>query len=227
MSPSFNHSRASGWMRVAQLDMTDPQEHCPSGFRTITIPKRVCGRSSGLGCASATFSVNGVQYSKVCGKVIGYQYYSMDAFSPYYHDNSRTIDDVYVDGVSLTHGQSCRQHIWTFANALDEIHSQHDVCPCTKTDSTFTGVVPPFIGSDYFCDTGSRYSYANQWYTADPLWDGEGCGGSSTCCEFNNPPWFCKDLPQPTTDDIELRLCRNQDIDDEDIGLELVEIYVQ
>ena len=54
------------------------------------------------------------------------------------------------------------------------------------------------------------YSYANQWYTSDPLWDGEGCGGNSTCCEFNNLPWFYKDLPQPTTDDIELRpLYRN------------------
>ena len=227
MSPSFNKSRASGWMRVAQLDMTDPQEQCPSGFRTITSPKMTCGRPSGPGCASTTFSVNGVHYSKVCGKVIGYQYYSMDAFSSYYNDRSRTIDDLYVDGVSLTHGQSPRQHIWTFANALDEVHFQNSVCPCTKTDSTFTGVVPPFIGSDYFCDTGSRYYFANQWYTADPLWDGEGCGGSSTCCGFNNPPWFCKDLPQSTTDDIELRLCGDGDISDEDIGLEIVEIYVQ
>ena len=106
-SPSFNKSKASGWMRVAQLDMTDPQEHCPSGFRTITM---MCGRSSGPVCASTTFSVNGVHYSKVCGKVIGYQYYSMDAFAPYYHDHSNTIDDVYVDGISLAHGQSPRQH---------------------------------------------------------------------------------------------------------------------
>ena len=151
----------------------------------------------------------------------------MDAFAPYYGDRSHTIDDVYVDGVSLTHGQSPRQHIWTFANALDEVRSNYYVCPCTKTDSTFTGVVPPFIGSDYFCATGSRNDYAFQWYTADPLWDGESCGGSSTCCGFNNPPWFCKDLPQSTTDDIELRLCSDQDISKEDIGLEIVEIYVQ
>ena len=108
-SPSFNKSKASGWMRVAQLDMIDPQEHCPSGFRTITSPKRMCGRSSGPVCASTTFSVNGLHYSKVCGKVIGYQYYSMDAFASYYHDHSNTIDDVYVDGVSLANGQSPRQ----------------------------------------------------------------------------------------------------------------------
>ena len=31
-----------------------------------------------------------------------------------------TIDSNYVDGVSLTHGSNPRQHIWTFAAALDE-----------------------------------------------------------------------------------------------------------
>ena len=227
MSPPCSCTAPSGWMRVAQLDMTDPSEHCPSGFRTNTSPKRLCSRSGGPGCASTTFTVNGVRYSKVCGKVIGYQFCSPDAFGPYYNNRGLTLDDIYVDGVSLTHGHTPRQHIWTFANAVDEIRSDHHVCPCTKTDSTYTGVVPPFIGSDYFCETGSRYGYSYQWYTADPVWDGEGCGGTSTCCEFNSPPWFCKDLPQPTTDDIELRLCRNGGTSDEDNGLETIEIYVQ
>ena len=120
MSPPCSCSTPSGWMRVAELNMTDPQERCPSGFRTITSPKRMCGRPSGPGCASVTFPVNGVHYSRVCGRVIGYQYSSMDAFDSY-HDHQSMIDDVYVDGVSLTHGRSPRQHIWTFANALDEM----------------------------------------------------------------------------------------------------------
>ena len=49
----------------------------------------------------------------------------------------------------------------------------------------------------------------------------------STCCSFNNPPWFCKELPQPTRDDIELRLCADQATSDEDTPLEVVEIYIQ
>ena len=94
-------------------------------------------------------------------------------------------------------------------------------------DLTYTGVVPPFIGQDYFCETGSRQAFSyNTFYTDDPLWDGQGCGGTSTCCEFNNPPWFCKQLPQPTTDDIELRLCSDQSIGDEDTPIEIAEIYV-
>ena len=49
------------------------------------------------------------------------------------------------------------------------------------------------------------------------MWDGKGRRGSSTCCEFNNPPLFCKDLPQPTTDDIELRLCADESLVIEDV----------
>ena len=63
-------------------------------------------------------------------------------------------------------------------------------------------------------------------YTADPLWDGERCGETSTCCDFNSPLWFCKDLPQ-STDDIELRLCTDESISNENAGLEIVDIYIQ
>ena len=65
------------------------------------------------------------------------------------------------------------------------------------------------------------------FYSADPLWDGSGCGSTSSCCGFNNPPWFCKQLPQPTSDDIEMRVCVNQATSDEDVALEIVEVYVQ
>ena len=213
-------------MRVANLDMTDTNQHCPSGFGLITSPKRACG-ASGYGCVSTTFPLDGVKYSRVCGKVIGYQYATPDAFYPYYNDRSRTIDSQYVDGVSLTHGQTPRKHIWTFAAAHDEAKSDSDVCPCSRTTTSFTGTVPPFIGQDYFCDSGSRYFRQYRWYHADPLWDGSGCGPISSCCGFNNAPWFCKQLPQPTTDDIEMRTCTDYNIQDEYVALESVEIYVQ
>ena len=215
-----------GWMRVAHLNMTDPNQHCSSGFRLITSPKRTCG-TPGRRCVSTTFPLNGVKYSRVCGKIIGYQYGSPDAFGPYYLDRSRTVDDIYVDGVSLTHGQTPMKHIWTFAATIDETRSGASVCPCNKINSPFTGVVPPFIGQDYFCDTGSRYTVQTQWYYVDPLWDGSGCGPTSNCCGFNNPPWFCKQLPQPTTDDIEMRVCVDAPTSNEDVALETVEIYVQ
>ena len=215
-----------GWTRVANLDMTDPSQQCPDGFRLVTrttAPLRTCGRPGPAGCVSTTFPVHGIKYSQVCGRVIGYQDRSPDAFERYYAN----IDDYYVDGISLTHGQSPRQHIWTFAAAVDETQSNIYTCPCTRPDLTYTGVVPTFIGQDYFCETGTRDPWEYIFYADDPLWNGQGCGGTSTCCSFNNPPWFCKQLPQPTTDDIELRLCANDDTSDEDTPLEIVELYIK
>ena len=151
----------------------------------------------------------------------------MDAFYPYSVNRAITIDGTYVEGVSLTHGRNPRKHIWTFANALDEVRRSAEVCPCSKTVTPFTGIVPPFIGEDYFCETGSKSSWRHRFYGEDPLWDGAGCGGTSTCCQFNNPPWFCKQLPQPTTDDIELRLCGDNGFNHEDSAIEQIELYVQ
>ena len=216
-----------GWMRVANLDMTDPNQKCPAGFRPVTrtsAPMRMCGRPGPVGCVSATFQTYGVEYSHVCGLVTGYQDSSPDAFGG---AQGKTIDSTYVDGVSLTHGQSPRQHIWTFVGARDESPMYRgSTCPCTRTDNLFTGTIPSFVGQDYFCDTASRGSLRHQFFPNDPLWDGQGCGSNSTCCEFNNPPWFCKQLPQPTTDDIELRLCGNENTNNEDTPIEHVEIYV-
>ena len=218
-----------GWTRVANLDVTDLSQQCPDGFRLVnrtTAPHRTCGRPGPVGCVSTTFPVHGIEYSHVCGRVIGYQDGAPNAFDPYYFKSALTIDDSYVDGISLTHGQLPRQHIWTFAAAVDETRAQNWVCPCTQPDLTYTGVVPPFIGQDYFCETGSKNNFQRIFYPDDPLWDGHGCGGNSTCCSFNNPPWFCKQLPQPTTDDIELRLCGDEVISNEDTPLEIVEIYI-
>jgi len=41
---------------------------------------------------------------------------------------------------------------------------------------------------------------------SNPLWDGEGCGLTSSCCEFNQPPYFCKHLKYTTSADMEIRL---------------------
>jgi hypothetical protein len=167
-----------------------------------------------------------VEYSKVCGKIIGYQVGSPDAFHT--HGGRNNIDSRYVDGVSLTHGRP-RQHIWTFVGAVDEVGSWPvGSCSCTNTNTASQATPPPaFVGSNYFCDTGSSAHWQTIFYGSDPLWDGAGCGPLNTCCSFNNPPWFYKQLPQPTTDDIEMRVCRDSETSDEDVAIESVEIYMQ
>ena len=221
-----------GWMRVANLDMTDPSQNCPVGFQLVnrtSPPLRTCGRPrTGLaGCASTTFRTYGMEYSNVCGRVIGYQYSSTGAFGDY-GARGTIIESIYADGVSLTYGHSPWQHIWTFAGAIDETGTvRTSDYPCIQSDIPYTGMIPSFVGQDYFCDTGSRKAFQfGVFYADNPLWDGQGCGGTSTCCVLNNPPWFCKHLPQLTTDDIQLRICGDEDADDEDTPIEQVEIYI-
>ena len=59
------------------------------------------------------------------------------------------------------------------------------------------------------------------------LWDGEDCLPSSRCCSQHIPPYFIKQLPTPTTDDIEARVCLYQSSTYANIAVELVEVYVQ
>ena len=183
----------------------------------------------GGGCSSATFDLHGIRYTHVCGKIIGYQQKSPDAFGPYYNNRRLTIDDGYVDGISLTHGHNPRKHIWTFATALHEVITSHreNICPCTNIHNPLSIPIPPYVGSDYFCDTASHNHWQFRFYPYDPLWDGQGCGRLNTCCSFNNPPWFMKELPSPTKDNIEMRLCADQSRSDEDITFESIELYVQ
>ena len=222
----------TGWTRVALLNMTDPDEVCPSSLSMLTSPVRGCGRqSASAGCDAVLFNIVPVPgYSEVCGQILAYQRGSPDAFQSFITHGQTTIDSAYVDGISLTHGPAgSRQHIWTFAAALSEQHSNlRLLCPCIT--SSWPYQLPTFIGSNYFCETGnpSGTVQLTTFYLDDPLWDGEGCSSNSMCCQFNNPPWFQTELPQATRDSVELRLCLDQPADtDEDVIITLIEIYVK
>ena len=217
----------STWTRVAFLDMSDPNHVCPSNWTTIATPVRACGRgqSSREGCDSVSYSTFGLTYSRVCGRITAFQDGIPDAFRPLFSEVK--IDGAYLDGVSLTHGEKeFRQHIWSFAGAPGETGNvdSRRVCACSNNNSW--PLSTSFVGNDYFCDSGSRVVDIKRiFYPGDPLWDGQGCGPSSTCCQFNNPPWFCKTLNQSTTDDLEVRICKSGS--DEDTPIQLLEIYIQ
>ena len=196
-----------GWRRVVYLDMTDSSTTCPSGWQLTGYSKRTCGRvSTGFRtCDSATFPVSGGEYTRVCGRIKAYQWGGTFAFYEYHRGHSAS-----VDGVSVTHG-SPRQHIWTFAAGISEGNPTGTyVCPC---DASIDIRVPPFVGEDYFCESGihERWdgggSRHRTFHSTDTLWDGEDCLPSSMCCSQHNPPYFIKQLPTPTTDDIEARMC--------------------
>ena len=210
--------------------MTDNSTTCPSGWQLTGYSKRTCGRVStgSNSCDSATFPVSGGEYTRVCGRIKAYQWGGTLAFRNYHRRYRTTIDGGYVDGVSVTHG-SPRQHIWTFAAGLTEGDPTLIIsCPC---DTSIDIRVPPFVGEDYFCESGINDQWGPRYYhtfhSTDTLWDGEDCLPSSTCCSQHNPPYFIKQLPTPTTDDIEARVCLHWASTSADIAVELVELYVQ
>ncbi len=140
--------------------------------------------------------------------------------------------------MSLTHGSAgFRQHIWSFASTVGDAEATVNfftstlLCPCSS------GANWPyntrFIGNDYFCDTGNHANNTlsqtlfSLFYPTDPLWDGAGCDGTSTCCQFNNPPWFHKTLPLPTTDDLEVRMCQRPNNGRGYTPILHIELYVQ
>ena len=143
-----------GWRRVIFLNMTDPSHVCPSGLANTTYSKRTCGRGR-FAYSSTTFSVGGFQYSRVCGRARAYRFNLNSAFF-----FRRTIESVYVDGLSLTHGApGSRQHIWTFASGRMTGNYTSGYarwqCPC---DNGNTYGPPSFVGNDYFCECSVSYS---------------------------------------------------------------------
>ena len=209
--------------------MTNTSYNCPTGLNLTSYSKRTCGRSHTVtmgGCSTTTFNVGDLPYSRVCGRIRGYQFGSTSAFR---HGLSQDINSYYVDGISLTHGGAGRRHhIWTFAAGLTEVSSSYpnEDCPC---DTLRYDRVPTFVGNNYFCESSlhSEWNDNFTFYPDDVLWDGQDCTAHSTCCQLNNPPWFTKYLPNGTIDDIELRLCTSGGSASDDVPIELIELYVQ
>ena len=160
--------------------------------------------------------------------MIGYQ---LGDTQPFDYRN-RGIDSAYVDGVSITHGTP-RSHIWTYAAGSHDSPSPPFSfgCPCVVNGSSLTQTPPPYVGDDYYCESGnpnvSPYVFPNSLTdSSDLLWDGQQCEGQC-CSNGKSPPWFSVDLPNPTSDDIEVRLCNLNSVGGEDTPIKLLELYIQ
>ena len=228
---AMNRCGGSAWRRVGYLDMTDPSQSCPSGLalKTYSPGLRSCGRATNntAGCWSTFYNTGGSPYSRVCGRVRGYLFGGTAAFFGHYN-RQQGFDSYYVDGVSLTHGDSnTRTHIWTFASGISETYTgsfSQQFCRCVTEQAP---APPSFVGNNYFCENGLHTRWASSYifYPDDPLWDGQNC--VSDCCQFNTPPYFTRTLPAPTSDDIELRICSFLQGDYGDIPIDQVELYVK
>ena len=214
-----------GWTRVAYINMTQAGATCPVGLNKRSFNnKSYCGNTGQSGCIGTMFPTL-VEYSRVCGRVRGYQYDILIAFLSYQVNTNLTIDDNYVDGVSITYGSVPRKHLWTYAAAPQDTILQNGLydCPCKLNSAN---IAPPFVGTDYYCESGVERCCPIDIPSNDTLWDGQQCGvGEAPCCTHPNMPWFIKTLNETTTEDIELRKCNHQMYADS--PLDLIEIFVQ
>ncbi len=192
-----------GWARVAHMDFTRPTTSCPLGLLRENFIVPSCARYfSSPGCSLITLPIQGVAYSRVCAKVIGIQNGHPNGFSR--HDRERTSGDLsstYLDGVSITHGHFAH-HIWSFA----AIKIGKRECSCSVDK-------PSYVGPHYSCD--ADYGVGNH-----SLWDGIGCPA-------HNKEWFYRNLAYSTSDDIEVRLCRDEERQIEDVLLQSLQLYIQ
>ena len=225
-----------GWMRIADLD-TSRGDNCPSGWRKITTPTtealEVCRASSDdAGCYRVIYSTHGLKYSRVCGMAKGYQKGTPDAFVAFkLFQNRTTIRQAYVDGLSIIINSNAPKHVWTYAVGLS---NDVALCPCSVTigdnGSDVAGREPQkFVKNNYYCDSGhhQRTLEHGMYFTADPLWDGEGCSGTNHCCNEAGMPWFSRQFPTALIGDIAASICRDQPFFDEEILIEQLKLFVQ
>ena len=229
-----------GVMRVVNINMTNPEETCPSPLTLyMANGTRVCGHTGPLDrnehkCTSVTFPTFNYQYSHVCGRAVGFTYYSACAFAyslPFANSQSDTIwfqnfEGSYVSGVSITHGApGNRTHIWTYAGGAHESGNNGCNCPCAKVP----GRRPPsYVGEHYYCESATQYTppRPQRWYTNNTLWDNEDCYPGSNCCNTPRAPWFVRDFDTTTSDDVEIRWCTSVGLIYDRVATEQVEIYV-
>ena len=213
-----------GWTRLAYLDMSNATQNCPSGFRLYQSGGvRACGRpaTNSGSCVSVQFPSNGISYSQVCGRVVGYQYGHTDAVS----ETVNNLNSYYIDGVSITRG-SPRQHVWSlFAGVWSHSTNSVNICPCAGGTSPQS-----FVGNNYFCESGNNGDKNGlALYTSDPLWDGQGCYSlEASCCTVPNIPWFHRNYGNTkTTDYLELRVCGDEGTNNDDAPVSFYEMYVK
>ena len=218
-----------GWTTIVKLD-TSKGDACPSGWTNITtpdvIPKVVCrSENDASGCHSAIFNTYNITFTKICGQVKGYQKGYPDGFHSSKH-YTKSINDYYVDGLSITLGNP-RKHVWTYAvGASDDYIYPNSNCPCAATP----GPDPPaFVGDHYYCESGNTGTVsASDFYTSDMLWDGYGCHhADNNCCTNHDMPWFFRQFSRSIQDNLEARICHRRSLYNEDTLVESIELYIQ
>ena len=189
---------STGWMRVAELDVNN----CPPGLRhEITSSVNTCVViEDNPACTEITYPVFNTQYTQITGQIRGYNIRTLDGFDSW---NSNILRPTYFTDLRNNYldGISIStidQHIWSFAAG----------CNCLNTNNK-----PTIIGQDYTCDGVTGFSN-----DLEIVWATQQCG--------RNFMWFYK-VVFPTTTDIKVRICRDENRNNEDLAIKSLQLYIQ
>lgn len=197
-----------GWTRIVAEDYS--VDDCPGDWQAE--PKQpLCSRQavddSGL-IRAAQFDAWCIPHTAVRGQVIGYQYYTTDAFGD---TPPVDIDDTYSDVISVTlAGKSGTEHLFSYGIGFKNGGSDDSNCP-----DVFGGARPPaFVGEAWACEVGnlSEDRPEERWYTEQPLFD---------------ELWFQADREETTDVGIDVRLIGTGLTTDEDIGIGRIELQIR
>ncbi len=182
-------------MRIVDVDYS--VDSCPGEWTAYG--SAACQRDAGDAdrMGSASFDSYGFSWERAEFSLSAVAIGTMDAWGNIVQ-NSATIEDAYVDGISLSVGAaSQRTHLFTYAVA----HSGSTYCPSYGQGNSISP--QSFIGADWVCgtDMGSGIVFEAEWYEAV--------------------------LSQPTVDPLEIRLMSDQDVGNENVAVQTILLRVQ
>ena len=223
------------WCRIVDFAVTGADTMCPDGWTFATTPVGLgCTRPDDDDCALATFPTGSLEFKRVCGRVTGAASGTPDGFEA---QDGRVVNGVpLAEGVTLTL-RTPFAHIWTFA-AVDD-GTNGIACPFNEDNfgGDFDEDTLTFVQDNHFCDIESVESGAKRRRrvalpTQRRLWTGvcddlPNDSNALEACNFNDPPYFNVTLANPTTDDIDARICLSDDAGEEQVFVESMVLFVQ
>lgn len=222
--------KGGGWTRVAFFAPVEGATFtgnlaapCLDGFQLEDFGggNRGCSRAAGPASQPGILFPTLHGYTEVMGKVVGVVFGDGDAYAGL---RNQTLNDVYVDGVSITTtAAGVDEHVFTLVSAHPL--PLNEPCPC---EAGVTVAAPAFVGAASICDkptAAARPGAANElraYDVANPIWDTDICGAAP------DGVWTrATATAHVVTDDLVLRLMHDQETADENIALTRVELFIR
>ena len=169
--------------RMDKISISDSTENCPTGFNLYESNGiRACGRAtSNVGiCQSVQFPSNGVSYSQVCGRVVGYQFATPSGVDAGITDINTYYLDVLVSHMVLL--VSIFGHFWLVLKNFRVVYSI--VIALLEVHKLLYN---PLLVLITFVSLAMQKKLAHFL----PLWDGKSCNGLEVNCCSDHGLQYC------------------------------------